>query len=260
MTTLTSREREVVAIGASVGAGCHPCLSHHIRNGRGAGLTDAELVGVVLQGHALVVAAADWLLREGLAMIGVQVSVDSASPDLRLRELAGLGAAMAANAMSDIEERIRGAGSAGLSIDELAETAAVAHDVQANAARIHARKTLRLLDGDRDHQAATPPAKAASRSDADDEPCGCDAEEPRRDGASPDSARDTAADRRGMGAGPDFWQQAMASMMANCSGMPADCCNSMEMPFTGASMPSMNPADWCGCAPDAAAEPRSSRL
>jgi AhpD family alkylhydroperoxidase len=28
---LSLHQRELVAVGASVGAGCHPCVSHHIR-------------------------------------------------------------------------------------------------------------------------------------------------------------------------------------------------------------------------------------
>ncbi|MEX2374922.1 MAG: carboxymuconolactone decarboxylase family protein, partial [Dehalococcoidia bacterium] len=45
--TLTKAEQELVAIGASVGAGCHPCLEFHLREGAGAGLETAILIQAV---------------------------------------------------------------------------------------------------------------------------------------------------------------------------------------------------------------------
>lgn len=44
MQKLTSRDRELVALGAAVAANCIPCVEHHIPVAREAGLTDAELI------------------------------------------------------------------------------------------------------------------------------------------------------------------------------------------------------------------------
>ena len=35
---LTPADRELVGIGASIGAGCHPCLEYHLDAGSSAGL------------------------------------------------------------------------------------------------------------------------------------------------------------------------------------------------------------------------------
>lgn len=48
--TLSTRERELAAIGASIGAGCAPCLDYHLRAAREAevgedALRDAIAVG-----------------------------------------------------------------------------------------------------------------------------------------------------------------------------------------------------------------------
>lgn len=43
MTDLTSRERELVALGAAMGSNCVPCIDHHIPKAREAGLTDAQI-------------------------------------------------------------------------------------------------------------------------------------------------------------------------------------------------------------------------
>ena len=36
-------EKELVAIGASMGTGCRPCLEHHLRAARHAVLTEPQL-------------------------------------------------------------------------------------------------------------------------------------------------------------------------------------------------------------------------
>ena len=43
MDLLTKRERELVAIGASLASNCVPCIDHHIKEARAFGITDAEI-------------------------------------------------------------------------------------------------------------------------------------------------------------------------------------------------------------------------
>jgi len=40
-------EKELVAIGASICTGCGPCLEHHLRAGRNAGLTEPQLARAI---------------------------------------------------------------------------------------------------------------------------------------------------------------------------------------------------------------------
>ena len=47
MTTLNTRERELVAIGAALGSNCIPCIEFHIPAARKAGLTDAEIAEAI---------------------------------------------------------------------------------------------------------------------------------------------------------------------------------------------------------------------
>lgn len=42
-SVLTPRERELVAIGASIGSNCIPCIEYHIQQARGLGLTDTQI-------------------------------------------------------------------------------------------------------------------------------------------------------------------------------------------------------------------------
>jgi AhpD family alkylhydroperoxidase len=143
---LTPQEREIVALAASFGSGCHPCVAYHVDASRKAGLGNEQLVEIVLRAHGVAVVAADRIARDGLRLI--QSATDGHGTNLpagRANELAALGAAIAANSMPDIEECLAVAAREGLTKEQLAQAASVAHEVQANAASIHARKTARLL-------------------------------------------------------------------------------------------------------------------
>ena len=47
MTDLTSRETELVALGAALGSNCVPCIEYHIPQARKAGLTDPEIQAAI---------------------------------------------------------------------------------------------------------------------------------------------------------------------------------------------------------------------
>jgi 4-carboxymuconolactone decarboxylase len=49
MSDLTSRERELVALGAALGSNCIPCIEYHIPQARKAGLSDAEIHAAIEQ-------------------------------------------------------------------------------------------------------------------------------------------------------------------------------------------------------------------
>lgn len=47
MEHLTTRDRELVALGAALGSNCVPCIENHIPAARKAGLSDSEIRGAV---------------------------------------------------------------------------------------------------------------------------------------------------------------------------------------------------------------------
>ena len=66
---LTKRQKELVAAGASIAAGCRPCTTHHFDAARDAGATDAEIrravdgaLGVCEQSTRLMAALAEQYL------------------------------------------------------------------------------------------------------------------------------------------------------------------------------------------------------
>jgi 4-carboxymuconolactone decarboxylase len=47
MSTLTSRDRELVVLGAAIASNCIPCIERHVPEARKAGLTDEEIAEAV---------------------------------------------------------------------------------------------------------------------------------------------------------------------------------------------------------------------
>jgi 4-carboxymuconolactone decarboxylase len=43
MNKLTTKERELVAIGAAIGSNCVPCVEYHIPEAKKAGLSDTQI-------------------------------------------------------------------------------------------------------------------------------------------------------------------------------------------------------------------------
>ncbi len=48
---MDDKTKEMIAIGASVGAHCQPCLEYHVSKAREAGLTDDEIREAIAVGH-----------------------------------------------------------------------------------------------------------------------------------------------------------------------------------------------------------------
>src|SRR5512142_1239279 len=96
---LEQKDKELAAIGASIGALCRPCIEHHIPAARQAGLTEPDLARAVEVAQATHRIATGLLLRRsrellsGEAPSGVAVE---AEPTSRLGELVALGASIGA--------------------------------------------------------------------------------------------------------------------------------------------------------------------
>ena len=194
---LNLEQRELVAVAASVGAGCQPCVSHHLKAGAKAGLDGERLLAAVTSAERVTAEAA---VAMGDHVRG-KLGPDVASPALlsRLEEaLAALGAALGANDAKNIEHQLRAALELGASRSQLQQAIETAHTVQENAARIHLREAERLLDS-----LAQSVASAEDEAESGDG-CGCGAEHEPEAAPVEDEAQHAEAksnDRSGCGAG-----------------------------------------------------------
>lgn len=48
---MDERTKELIAIGASVGAHCQPCLTYHVEKARELGINDEEIRSAIETGH-----------------------------------------------------------------------------------------------------------------------------------------------------------------------------------------------------------------
>jgi AhpD family alkylhydroperoxidase len=147
MTSLTQTEREWVAIGAAIGAGCHPCTEYHVRAGFELGLEEsdiaravAEALDVRVRGGEAVAAIADGVLGS----TALRREAPRAELDLR-QTLVGIGAAAGCNAGGLLRGYLAAAGGRGLSLAMLRESLKIAEMVKGRAAEFLRRDAEGVL-------------------------------------------------------------------------------------------------------------------
>jgi AhpD family alkylhydroperoxidase len=161
MMRLDQCDKELAAIGASIGCNCRPCAEHHIPAGREAGLSEAELADAVATARAVRGEAIELLAPRIDELLGG----DSVPPEpapvaetSRGHALVALGASFGANSHPLLRRQIAAALHFGLSPAELAAAARMAGYVQKRASEMtadSATHTLEELGGVADDAAAT---------------------------------------------------------------------------------------------------------
>jgi AhpD family alkylhydroperoxidase len=141
---LEPRDKELVAIGASIGALCRPCIDHHVSAAREAGLSEVELARAVQVAQATRRIAQDLFFRHAGELVDVAVSSTGPCREgpstSRHDELVRLGASLAANCHPLLEQHIIGCLEQGLIPSQVRSAIKMAEIVQQNAAEITAGK------------------------------------------------------------------------------------------------------------------------
>lgn len=82
MNQLSTRERELVAIGAAIGSNCASCIDYHVPQARAAGMTDPQIKEAVELADAIRQVSARNALTAGSAALARPVTDDQPSaPD-----------------------------------------------------------------------------------------------------------------------------------------------------------------------------------
>ena len=146
---LEQRDKELAAIGASIGCNCRPCIEHHIPAGRDAGLSEAELVQAVATARAVRDEAIALLAPRVDELLGADSLTIDPSPvvdDSRAQVLVSLGASIGANSHPLLEAQIAAALELGLSAAEIAAAGKMAGYVQQRASEMTADAATHALD------------------------------------------------------------------------------------------------------------------
>lgn len=134
---MTPKERELVAIGISLAAGCKPCTDHHVKVARKARATDDEIRQVMDDALGVRRRAVDIMEAYALAHLGEKPAVVefgvTGEPG-RLRAMVSVGAAFAVNCVTSLEHHLTAAGRSGVSQDDLWEIAKLATFIMEKAA------------------------------------------------------------------------------------------------------------------------------
>lgn len=140
---LTPDQQELVAIGASVGAGCHPCFNFHTKAGNDAGVTVERLRSAL--GSADRVATEAVGKMSGHIRAHLAFSPTGSAPHPLDDVLTGLGAALGANDRTSIEAHIQSAAALGATREQIQYAIAVAQSTQESAMRLHRRAADRAV-------------------------------------------------------------------------------------------------------------------
>lgn len=136
--TVDGKEKELVAVGISVAAGCKPCTDFHVNAARKAGASDHEIeramvVALSVRERATVVMKSYALKHVG-GSPDVSTPADDGGQGNRLDELVAIGSAFGVNCVSTLEQHLKSASEAGISEAEVTLIARLAMYIKKRAA------------------------------------------------------------------------------------------------------------------------------
>lgn len=177
---LTRAEQELVAIGASVGAGCHPCLNYHMAEGERAGIQREALFQAVADAECVKRSAYNEQAVFARELLGEKAEMPAACcEDTNVpKELVSLGAAVGANSVAQFQKHADQAGNLGIESERIALAVEAARKVQARAAEITSTEAAQTPAGaTATHEPIFLGAEAPATGDNEDCGPGCDCHE-----------------------------------------------------------------------------------
>jgi AhpD family alkylhydroperoxidase len=179
---LSKEQKELVAVGASVGAGCHPCVKHHVMAAVEAGVDEERLIAALTSSDRIAAEATKRMVAHSRGALGADPTA-TAVPNSALDDaLASFGAAIAANDKTAIEAQLAAAQAAGATKAQLEQAVQTTAKVQENAARIHLREAERLVAKAAEEPAENPASEPEAPATEGAEKPGCGEGCPCHDG------------------------------------------------------------------------------
>ncbi len=145
--TLDALDRESVAVGAAIGAGCHPCTQYHAGAALKAGLSALEVLGAIEEAQAVRAKGGAAVANVGRRILGSeqQEPAGEAPASSRSLILARLGAAAGSNSGALLAEYARQAAEVDIDGGQLRAALDIAEMVKAQAGRFLLRDAERAL-------------------------------------------------------------------------------------------------------------------
>lgn len=130
---LNMHDKEVIAVAASVAAGCRPCTTYHLKEARRAGVSEDDIAKAVAGAVCVRGAATEGMRRHGLGLEVPKADCGCGVAADRLAELAALGASLAVNCTANIEKHLAFARQIGVTEDDIRAAAALATMIREKA-------------------------------------------------------------------------------------------------------------------------------
>ena len=134
---ITSREKELAAVGISVASGCKPCTNYHVKAAREADASDEDIKQAMIDALAIRRIATEIMQHHALSRLGdaePQHSSEETGETTRIRELVFIGAAFGVNCVSSLKQHLEFAKTVGITHEEATEVAKLAVFVKQKAA------------------------------------------------------------------------------------------------------------------------------
>jgi AhpD family alkylhydroperoxidase len=119
---ITSKEKELAAVGISIATGCMPCTDFHVTKVREFGASDTEIKQAMTDALSVRRGAADIMEAYGLARLEGRKPADDpkhASTTDRMKELVCIGAAFGVNCVSCLKTHLEAAENVGISHEDI---------------------------------------------------------------------------------------------------------------------------------------------
>lgn len=120
--SLTFKEKELVAVSASIASGCKPCTNYHFKKVREAKASDEEIQKAISEAMCVLASAKAIMNSHGLKLLGISEKIQDCGCTenaTRIKELVSMGAAFAVNCTSTLKKHIAAANTVGISEQEI---------------------------------------------------------------------------------------------------------------------------------------------
>ena len=165
---LNVKEKELIALSASVAAGCQPCTEYHVKASHEAGACDRGLTLAIETALEVRAGAIETMLAWAARCQPNQPELDAAFRESKrlVASLAAVAAAAAVNSVPDLEARSAAAREAGASTEQIRASVGIAQSVQRTAVQKVREATARTGS---EELPCCAPAEAGAKTSG----CGC---------------------------------------------------------------------------------------
>jgi AhpD family alkylhydroperoxidase len=136
--SLSTKEKELVAVGASIAAGCRPCTNYHFKKARAERASDEEIKQAMTDAIAVRDRARELMESLGFRLLGLKLGRAEMEEEVeggtsRMTELVSVASAFAVNCKISLKKHLERAGALGIAEDEIEEVLELAEFIKGRA-------------------------------------------------------------------------------------------------------------------------------